>query len=299
MDVSVIIVNYNTFDLIVECIKSIYEKTIGVEFEIIVVDNSSTDKRIHQLNDTFPNIVLIALEANIGFGRANNEGIKVAIGRNILFLNSDTKLINNAIKILSNYLDSKKNVGACGGNLFNEDMMPTHSYRLLFPSIACELNDLLFRLPETLLYGKSPQHNFTNKSKNVAYITGADLMIKKSIIDEIGCFSPMFFMYYEEADLCYRIIKAGLEVISVPEAKIQHLEGKSFGNKKVNQNRINLSEKSRIIFYSKNYSKTYCIIANNIYLTNIILRIFVLNILRKDSDNYWKSILKGHKSAKL
>lgn len=299
MDVSIIIVNYNTKELIANCIQSIYEKTNGIDYEIIVVDNASVDGSQQMIAEKFPDVKLIELNENIGFGRANNKAIEFAIGRNILFLNSDTKLINNAIMVLADYLDNSPNSGACGANLFNENLEPAHSYRLIFPSIALEVNDLLLRTPEKVLFGRNTEHNYSNINKSVAYITGADLMIKKSVIERIGCFSPSYFMYYEETDLCYRIYKTGLKIYSVPEAKIQHLEGKSFGDKKENQQRINLSENSRIIFYSKNYSKIYCKIANCIYLFRIKLRISLKRILNKESDQYWESILNGYKSTKI
>lgn len=298
MNVSIIIVNYNTKELINNCLESIFEQTLGIPFEVIVVDNDSNDGSQKNILQNFPNIKYIGLNKNIGFGLANNEGLKIATGKNILFLNPDTKLLNNAVKILSDYLDNNDNVGACGGNLFNENMNPTHSYRLIFPSIFLEINDLFLRIPEKIIFGRNCEHNYSNKNKSVAYITGADLFVKKSILDQEGWFSPLFFMYYEETDLCYRINKAGFKVRSIPEAKIQHLEGKCFGENKISQHRINLSETSRKAFYSKNYSKTYSKIVNVIYIFNIKLKILLKKLMNKESDHYWESILNGFKSAK-
>jgi len=298
MDVSIIIVNYNTKALITNCIQSIYEKTTGIDYEIIVVDNASVDGSQQMIAKNYPNIKLIELNENIGFGRANNEGVKIALGRNILFLNPDTILINNAIKILSDYLNVNVKAGVCGGNLFDENMKPTLSYRFIYPSILLEINDLLFRIPEIVIFGKNTQYNHSTINKSVAYITGADLMIKNSIIGQYGGFSPSFFMYYEDTDICYKIHKAGYKIISVPEAKIQHLEGKSLGDNKISKQRVNLSENSRKVFYSKNYSKNYCNIVNSIYLFRIKLRIVLKKILNKEPDHYWGSLLNGFNSAK-
>lgn len=263
MDVSIIIVNYNTKELTAQTINSVYKMTRGISFEVILVDNASIDgsKDYFQTDNR---INYIYSEENLGFGRANNLGLSVAKGRNILFLNPDTVLINNAIKILSDYIDQHNNVGACGGNLFNEDMMPTISYRRIFPGILYEFSYLFLHIPEKLFYRKTRLHNTTNKPFSVANISGADLMVKKCVLDRVGYFSPVYFMYYEETDLCFRISKARYRIMSVPTARIQHLEGKSFKSA-FDPMRIRVSEKGRDNFYKQNYSRLYHKIANFIY----------------------------------
>lgn len=297
MDVSIIVVNYNTKDITSECINSVYEKTIGISFELILVDNASTDgsKEYFQRDNR---IIYIYSEENLGFGRANNLGLTKAKGRNILFLNPDTLLINNAIKILSDYIDHNVSVGACGGNLYDSDMNPAISYKRLFPGIAEECNNLLFHIPEKIYYGKSWFHNFTSKIIKVANISGADLMIKKSVLDKVGSFSPDFFMYYEETDLCFRIHKSGYNLISLPQAKIQHLEGKSFQSS-VNIKRLQFSEDGRMVFYKRNYSTNYQIIANSIYKITLCFHQIVYKILgqkiKSDSCRYKRKILSQFK----
>jgi GT2 family glycosyltransferase len=292
MDVSIIIVNYNTKELITNCIQSIYDKTTGIDYEIIVVDNASFDGSQQMIAEKFPDIKLIELNENIGFGSANNKAIEFATGRNLLFLNPDTKLINNAIKILSDYLGNSPKSGACGGNLLDDNLNPTQSFRLNYPSLFFEINEMLMKIPEKLLFGKNREYNYSNKYKCVAYITGADLMIKKTVIDEVGNFNPVFFMYFEETDLCNRINKKGYNIISIPEAKIQHLEGKSFGEHKVNASRINRYENSRKKYYSLHYSITYSKVANMIYLTNILTRISLQRLLKHNGVKFWEMTLK-------
>jgi GT2 family glycosyltransferase len=247
----------------------VFEKTQDINFEVIVVDNASIDGSQQMLKDDFPNVLLIESSENLGFGRANNKGIKIARGRNILFLNPDTLLLNNAIKILSDYLDQNQLVGACGGNLYDAFMKPTLSYDMKFPSITQEL-----RLYKWIDW-KNRKFNITNNILKVAYITGADLMVKKSILDKAGVFSDKFFMYYEDPELCFRIHKAGYKIISVPFAKIQHLEGKSFCAKS-NMKRIKYITHGRQIFYSLYYPKYYTVSANIIYACILCIKVTIL-----------------------
>jgi GT2 family glycosyltransferase len=278
MDVSIIIVSYNTQALLKQCLISVFEKTQNVNFEVIVVDNASCDGSQQMLKDDFPNVLLIESPENLGFGRANNEGIKIAKGRNILFLNSDTLLLNNAIKILSDYLDENESAGACGGNLYNEFMKPTLSYDMKFPSISQE-----FRIYK-LLNWKNREFNTKKNTFEVAYITGADLMVKKSVLDKVGVFFNRFFMYYEDTELCFRIHKAGYKIISVPFAKIQHLEGKSFYSE-LDTKRIMYIIDGKKIFYSLYYSAQYTRIVIYIYLCMLYLKTAIFFMKNKILKN--------------
>lgn len=259
MDVSIIIVNYKTVDLIKDAIDSIIKETEGIQYEIIVVDNCSEDNSKQILENHFSSRVkYIPLAENLGFGRANNEGVKIAKGRNILFLNPDTVLLNNAIKILSDTLDNDEKVGACGGNLYNGDLQPTTSYCLFFPSIFD-----IFRMPLKLYYGKNRLHNFSSKCRDVAFVIGADMMIRASILKETnGAFSPHFFMYLEETEFCYRIKKQGYRILSVPSAKIQHLESQSIRNI---ERKALWYYNSEIKYYELTHSKLYNFIVKKIY----------------------------------
>ena len=242
IDVSVIIVNYKTPKLLKSCINSIYDKTVGVNFEIIVVDNNSSDGSDKLIQTHFPDVIYVQSESNLGFGKGNNFGLKRARGRNIFFLNSDTLLINNAIKILSDYLDLNSRVGVCGGNLFSENLKNVHSFSLTFPGIYTELDDIFKGKLSKIKKLKKIQYNTEDHPIPVAYICGANMMIKASVLDDVGVFDPDFFMYFEETELCFRINKKGYDIINLPNAKIVHLEGAS-----------QISLKSKLKFY--NYSR--------------------------------------------
>lgn len=291
MDISIIVVNYNTINLVIDSIDSILQKTIGITYEIIIVDNNSSDNSEKILYQKYQNsIIFIPLMENIGFGRANNEGIKISKGRNILFLNPDTLLINNAIKILSDYLDTHAEVGACGGNLYDENLEPTISYEMNFPSIFYEIDFYCGRILSCLFYGKNSKFNFTENIKSVAYISGADLMIRKKDLDVVGFFNDKFFMYYEETELCFRIKKNGFQLKNIPQARIQHLEGKSFGTSVININKLKIQEKSRNVFYSLCYSKFYTFIASKIRYLLILLRFNIAKFF-KGNYKYWHALL--------
>lgn len=286
MDVSIIIVNYNTSNLINNCIRSILETVKDIEYEIIIVDNATELLRdvIESSND--PKIKLIQLPKNLGFGQANNAGADTATGRNLFFLNPDTILINNAIKILSDYLDHNSCCGICGGNLYDGNSNPTLSYRRILPSIKWEINEFLHLLPEKIIFGKNRIFNYSSCTINVAYITGADLMIRKDIYEKISGFSSDFFMYYEETDLCRRISNLNLLITSVPHAKIKHLEGQSFVGD-INTTKIKYLEKGRLKYYHRNHNKIYTYISNQIYRLFLITRIIVAR--NNNIYKYYKS----------
>ena len=204
-------------------IQSVIEKTKDIEYEIIVVDNNSQDNAEELLNNSFgkENINFIKLSQNIGFGRANNEGFRYAKGRNVLFLNPDTVLINNAVQILSDYLDKNPRVAVAGGNLYTEKMLPMHSFSRVLPSIIWQVNLLFFGLPFKAIYGKNTDFNHTEIPIPVGYVTGADMMIKRSVLDKTGGFSDDFFMYFEDFDLSRRIHKK-YKTIYYPEVSVYH-----------------------------------------------------------------------------
>ncbi len=268
MDVSIIIVNYHADKLIADTLDSISEKTNGVEYEVIIVDSDprdDTQRFFNSLEGSKP-MKYIPMDTNRGFGAANNEGFRHASGKYLFCLNPDTLLINNAIKILADYMDNHSDCGACGGNLFHEDMRPALSFRRILPGKFWEFSEAHHRHPERLLYGRNTKFNHSRHPLKVGYITGADLMLRADLIDKIGGFDPAFFMYFEETDLCFRIHKSGHSVMSVPDARIIHLEGRCIGTQPINYKKLEFYAKSRAIYYKKNLSVKKSDEAIKIYL---------------------------------
>jgi len=294
MDVSIIIVNFNTKALLKQCIESVFEKTQDIEFEVIVVDNASSDGSQQMVKEVFPEITLIESPENLGFGRANNLGSTKAKGRYLFFLNSDTILINNAIRILSDFLDKKTNTGICGGNLFDENEQGIYSYTMLLPSILSELNAFSNGYIEKILYKKDLCFNTTNSPKEVGYITGADLMIRTDLFNMLNGFDSDFFLYFEETELTYRVKKLKYKVFNVPQAKIIHLFGKSSSD---SEGKIKLSLRSRRLYYKKTYNLFLYYIADGIFLFTILSRLLFF-IRNKQKYEYWKAHLISYIKVK-
>lgn len=288
IDVSIIIVNYKTLELIIACINSIFEHTNGVNFEIIVVDNFSNDNCKRVIEEHFGNKVRVILSnSNLGFGRANNLGFKLSQGKTIFFLNPDTLLINNAIKILYDYLSTSAEIGAVGGNLFDEYFRGTNSYIRYFPGLIYELRKLVYIFSWKRIFNKNEDFNISNNYLEVDGITGADLMIKREIFHKLGGFDPEYFMYLEETDLCRRIKNAGYKLYSVPYAMIQHLEGKSFVSpktQKLNVIKEVFNEEGRRLFIKKHLSVCHRGLYNIAYL----FRISLLSFLKWDKQYLFK-----------
>lgn len=284
MDVSVVIVNYKTAKLLVGAIDSVFDKTKGVSFEVIVVDNHSEDDSEWIVKKRYGGQVkYLSLMENIGFGRANNEGLKIATGRNVLFLNPDTLLMNNAIYVLSQYLDNDLRCGVVGGNLYDGDLQPTHSHSMLFPSIFNELDQASFRVLSKIIYGRNFQFNYMERPIKVAYICGADMMVRRSILDDVKGFDSDFFMYFEETELTFRIRMAGYSVFNVPDAKIVHLEGKSFILNEMREYRALCSRK---IYYAKTHSKLYAAIIDKIFVAINALAYVTASLIRNSNFKF-------------
>ena len=282
MKVSIIVVNYNTLQVTSECIRSVFDMTVGVSFEFILVDNASKDGSREYFSQD-KRIKYIYIDENLGFGRANNLGIKEAKGDYILFLNPDTILLNNAIKIMADYLDYNQDVGACGGNLYDAKMNPVISFERCFPSICSEINLMTKGYLYKLIYGKNYKFNHTGKPFDVAYIVGADLMMRRSLTDKIGGFDSHFFMYFEEVELCYRIKKQKFSIHRVPSAEIQHLEGVSTKSSNWIDSLIRnetLRLQGRKTYYELTHTPAYHKIANLIRLMYLYSRILIV----KDKD---------------
>lgn len=297
MDVSVIIVNYNTCRMTAECIESVRQKTFGISYEIILVDNGSTDGS-KEFFEQFEGIKYIYSDENLGFGRANNLGAKQASGDCLFLLNSDTLLINNAIKILYDYISTHPMAGVIGGNLYDRDGRPNLSFKRHLPGIFDSLNEMTSNRLGKMIWGKNQFFNHSKVPLKVGYIQGADFMLSKWLFDSLGGFLEDYFMYYEETDLCCRIDRSGYKCFNVPEAKIYHFDGASFSKERgVNINRFLMLEKSRQIYLRKNVNQLTRYLCDKIRKASLRLRIrFVNDVRYKERYREELQLLKSYHS---
>ena len=239
-DVSIIIVNYNTRDLTFDCLRSIYEQTKDISFEVIVSDNGSTDGSIEMIAKEFPQAILIENNANIGFGSANNKGLYIAKGKYIFYLNSDTVLLNNAVKMFFDYWENsedREQLGALGGVLLDHQHNTIHSGGI-FPSYISicinQMKVMCFHLVKSLVSVFHLTHLYQKIQRNISlhedvaigdidYVTGADLFMKNN---DFARFDETFFLYYEETDLQYNIAKKGLSRRIISGPRIVHFTRK-------------------------------------------------------------------------
>lgn len=273
MDVSIIIVNYNTVLLLSNCINSIVEHTKSIDYEIVVVDNASDDNSCEYIAENFPNVILIRNNQNKGFGNANNDGAKVSKGKYLFFLNSDTILISPAVEIFYNYMNTNPEFGLCCGNLYTNDLNPNYSYSQAFPS----LKDILFyRLG---MIKNSDIFNNTEKVKSVLNVIGADMFVSRKLFFDIGGFDKDFFMYVEDTELSYRVFKSGYISINIPEAKIIHLQGASSAS----VFKVRMEIDGLVLFFSKHASKTYVVFYLILdFFLSILKSLFLLVCMKID-----------------
>lgn len=273
--VSIVFTNWNTCDMMRDCIRSVKEKTSGVSYEIIVVDDGSTDGSVDMLKRNFPEVRLVVNEENIGVAKAYNRGVAIARGRYIQMLNTDMLFVQNSIKILVDFLESHPEAAACGGRLRNRDMSSQVSIGC-FPSFTEALVGALF-LRELFPAAKLPNRGIVPEEKisrpfEVEYPTGADMLIRKSVIDEIGFFDERFTSYCEETDFCYRIRHhTPYKLYFVPESEIIHFGGASFKN--VREYQIRLMYSSYDKFFRKHHGMFYSLVTRSLYALQYAIRL--------------------------
>jgi GT2 family glycosyltransferase len=224
-DLSVIIVNWNTRELLLKCIESFYRTVKGLGFEIFVVDNGSSDGSPDSVQRRFPEIELIRNRRNLGFARANNEALKRSKGRYALLLNTDVILTDDAVEKLVEFMEENPTVGIAGGQLINGDGSKQNSFDN-FPSLATEaLNKSLLRMFFPKRY---PSKRVDYREPiDVHSVIGACMIIRSQSIKEVGLLDEDYFFFLEETDWCYRMRRRRWRVCHMPQAKIVHLQGKT------------------------------------------------------------------------
>lgn len=230
LDLSIIIVNWNSAEFTRQCVNSLRKNVRGLKYEVIVADNASFDGCERVLRETNPGTIFLQFEKNLGFAKANNLASGISRGKDILFLNPDTEIIDDAIARLHLALRRLPDAGAVGARLLNGDGTLQTSCIQSFPTLANQILtfDFLRRLmPKAKIWGMAPLFQRTGAPAEVEGISGACLMIRRDVFERIGRFSEDYFMYTEDLDLCFKVAQSGWKNYYVPEAAVVHFGGSS------------------------------------------------------------------------
>jgi len=229
-DASVVIVSFNTREILRNCLSSLYEAIGSRDIEVIVVDNASRDGSADMVASAFPRVVLVRSDVNLGFAAGNNAAFRRARGRHIVLLNPDTLLGSDALDRALAHMDAVPSVGMAGGRLLNRNGVDEPAARM-FPSVLNDflaLSGLAARFPRSRLFGRFDRTWATaSRPADVDWVPGAFAIIRREVLETVGDFDERFFLYYEEVDLCRRIKAAGWRVRYWPDIVVHHWGGES------------------------------------------------------------------------
>jgi N-acetylglucosaminyl-diphospho-decaprenol L-rhamnosyltransferase len=249
VDLSIIVVSYNTRELLRTCLQSIYDTIQELRFEVFVVDNNSADGSADMVAGEYPQARVIRNHENAGFARANNQAISVSRGRHVLLLNSDAVLLPGSARAMLDTIDQQPRVAVVGAQLLNPDGSFQGSYAD-FPTVTGELllATKLARFFHSPTYPNYPAEQ-SQRERVVDWVSGACLMARRAAIEEVGLLDEEYFMYTEETDWCYRMSRAGWQVVYQPRARVVHWVSQS--SKRVPERRRSMVYRSKWLFMRK------------------------------------------------
>ncbi len=273
-DVSIIIVNWNTRELLARCLRCVQDTVQQASYEVFVVDNASTDGSQAMVQQDFPAVKLIANAENVGFARANNQAIRLAQGRYILLLNSDAFVKPGTVDTMVQFMDAHPQAGMSACKLLYEDgtLQPSVS---AFPTLETEL---YITLGLNKLFPKSPvfgryqmTHWDYNDTRPVEVIMGAFMLARAEAVQQVGLLDEQFFMYSEEVDWCYRFKQAGWEIYFYPQAETIHLWGGS--SRAIKTETLIRLYRARVQFFRKHYGQMRTLLYKILLGFNALLRV--------------------------
>ncbi len=245
-DLSIVLVCWNNKAYMDPCLESLFNPGLKCSFDVIVVDNGSTDGSQEMLREKYPQVRIIQNDRNLGLGKASNQGIEATQGRYVLLLNNDTIVNGPSFDAMVDFLDNHPKAGGVGGRLMNPDGSPQSFYNN-FSTLGEEFL-ITTRIGEWLRPGY-PAIVEGNEIKSVDWIGSACLMLRREALDQVGLLDESYFIYGDEADLQYRIKKAGWEIYFLPEASTIHYGGRSMNR----WSRRTLVYRGKIYFYQKHF----------------------------------------------
>ncbi|RIK39237.1 MAG: glycosyltransferase family 2 protein [Chloroflexi bacterium] len=246
VDMSVILVCWNNKSYLEACLQSLYEGNLSSRFDVVVVDNGSTDGSQAMLREKFPEVQLIQNDHNVGLGKASNQGIEATQGRYVLLLNNDTLVNGASLDAMVALLDTMPTAGAVGGRLLN----PDGSFQAGFANFSTLREEFLIatHLGE-LLWPGYPSHIDDRQVRTVGWLSSACLLVRRAALDQVGLLDESYFIYGDEADLQYRLQRAGWQVYYLPNAYTIHYGGRSMNR----WSRRKMVYRGKLLFYQKNY----------------------------------------------
>lgn len=279
-DLSVIIVNYNTKDLLDQCLNSIYTINHKYNLEIFVVDNASIDGSLELVKGKYPQVKLIANQENLGFAKANNLAILKSSGRYVLLLNSDTIILPGSFDLVIDFMDQNPQVGITGCKVERANGSLDLACRRSFPTPRVafyRMVGLSKLFPKHREFGR---YNLLYLDENEAYqvdsVMGAYMLVRREALDQAGILDEDFFMYGEDLDWCYRIKEKGWQVYYYPAARIIHLKGES--SKKQSYRMIYEFHRAMVLFHRKHFACKIFFLFNWLIYLGIGLRLGLLMV---------------------
>ena len=260
-DLSIIVVSWNVRDLLRACLKSVTESLSSgrgqaLSSQLIVVDNASSNGSVEMVKEAFPEIHVIANDRNLGFTKANNQGIALSDGRHVLLLNPDTEVVGDALGEMVAYMDDHPTAGALGPQLLYPDGQ-VQSSRRRFPDLRTAYVESTFLQSWFAQSGMLERYyvldRFDGETQAVDWVVGACLLIRRETLEEVGPLDESFFMYSEELDWCYRAKMRGWEVVYLPTAQAIHHVGKS--SEQVLPVRHIQFQRSKVLFFKKHHGR--------------------------------------------
>lgn len=292
MDLSVIVVSYNTESLLIQTLESVRFAGEACDLEVYVVDNGSTDNSVQSVRELFPEVTLICNDKNVGFATANNQAIRQSAGRYVLLLNSDTVVRHDTFRVMIDFLDTNSTVGAAGCKVVKPDGQLDLACRRSFPTVTNAIYHFL-RLDKLFPHSERfARYNLTFLDPDLSYqvdsLVGAFMMVRREAIVQAGLLDEAFFMYGEDIDWCYRIKDSGWQIWYVASTSIVHLKGGS------GRRRVKVSYefyRAMLVYFKKHHASNSAPLAVffvlggiRVLLGLVVLRIIISDFIGRSAD---------------
>lgn len=275
MDVSILILNYNTRELTINALRSVYASLTSCKYEVILIDNASKDDSIQHIQAEFPQVKLILNQENVGFAIANNQAMRISTGRYVLLLNSDTLIQQDTLEVMLQFMDEHQEVGAAGCKLVLQDGSLDKACKRGFPTPSASFY-YAFGLAKLFPHvAKFNRYQLGHMNPDDVYpidcLVGAFMFVRRTAIDQVGMLDEQFFMYGEDIDWCYRIKEAGWLIYYYPKTQILHLKGASSRRKPTKI--VYEFHRAMWLFHRKHYKQHYSFLVNGLVYTGVAVKL--------------------------